>query len=173
MKWIKLTAYSLFLFSFLLSITACEKEDEKKKQTDYSRGDIILSGAQETPANPSTATGTMYVFYSKTTKMLNYTVTWNGLTDSVENMHIHGVAPAGYAANPVQNIVINSTPPTTLYPQKTSGKYTFGKSGTISNSLFVDGVTVKEVDLLNGLYYLNIHTKTYAGGEIRGQIVFQ
>jgi len=173
MKWIKLTAYSLFLFSFLLSITACEKEDEKKKQTDYSRGDIVMSGAQETPANPSTATGTMYVFYSKTTKMLNYTVVWSGLTDSVENMHIHGVAPAGYAAGVVQNIVINSTPPTTLYPQKTSGKYTFAKTGTLSGSLFVDGATVKEVDLLNGLYYLNIHTKTYPNGEIRGQIVFQ
>ena len=68
MKWIKLTAYSLFLFAFVFSIASCEKEDEKKKQTDYSRGNIVMSGAQETPANPSPATGTMYVFYSKTTK---------------------------------------------------------------------------------------------------------
>jgi hypothetical protein len=37
----------------------------------------------------------------------------------------------------------------------------------------VDGVAVREEDLLNGMYYINIHTATYPGGEIRGQIVFQ
>ena len=180
MKWIKLTAYTLSLFSFLLSITACEKDDEKKKTTDYSRTNIVMSGAQEVPANPSTATGSMDVFYSKATKTLTYTVRWSGLTDSVLLMHIHGLAPVGYSAGVFQNIVINSTSPNTLYPQKTNGKFTFGKSGSLSGSLYIDGVAIKEVDLLNGFYYMNIHTNgvnpnggTYAGGEIRGQIVFQ
>ena len=61
-----------------------------------------------------------------------------------------------------------------------SGKFTFSKNGTISGTLFIDGVALKEADLLNGLYYMNLHTNganpnggTYGGGEIRAQIEFQ
>ncbi|MEK7224254.1 MAG: CHRD domain-containing protein [Bacteroidota bacterium] len=32
---------------------------------------------------------------------------------------------------------------------------------------------IKELDLLNGNYYINIHTAAYPGGEIRAQIEFQ
>jgi hypothetical protein len=85
-------------------------------------------------------------------------------------MHIHGLAPVGFNAGVVQNIV---TPTLGLFNQKTNGKFTFSQSGTISGSFNVDGVTVKEENLLNGFYYMNIHTNTYPGGEIRGQIKFQ
>ena len=46
-------------------------------------------------------------------------------------------------------------------------------SGTFTNSFMVDGVAVKEDSLLNGYYYMNFHTTTYPGGEIRGQIEFK
>jgi hypothetical protein len=92
-------------------------------------------------------------------------------------MHIHGLAPAGFNASPIQNIVAGSS---TIFPQKTGTRFTYTKSGTISGTLFVDGVAIKEADLLNGMYYMNIHTNgvnpnggTYGGGEIRGQIVFK
>jgi len=45
-------------------------------------------------------------------------------------------------------------------------------SGTFSNSVLVDEVAIKEAGLLAGLYYVNIHTPTFPGGEIRGQIEF-
>lgn len=129
-----------------------------------------MSGAQETPPNPSTATGSMDVSYSKAIKVLSYKVTWSGLTDSVLLMHIHGLAPIGYATGVVQNII---TPSGGIFPQKTNGKFTFAQAGSISGTLIVDGVKIKEEDLLNGLYYMNIHTNTYPGGEIRAQIKFQ
>jgi CHRD domain len=170
MKLIKLTALSSLLFVFLPGMTSCEKNAEKKKTTDYEKTGIIMSGAQETPVVPSSALGTMDVFYSKETRTLTYKVTWSGLTDSLSLMHIHGLGPTGFAAGVVQNIV---TAANGIYPQKTNGKYTFLKSGTISGSLLVDGVVVKEQDLLNGVYYMNIHTPVYPAGEIRGQITFQ
>ncbi|MBC7872904.1 MAG: CHRD domain-containing protein [Ferruginibacter sp.] len=177
MKLIKLTALPLLFIVFVLGITSCEKNAEKKKTTDYEKKNIPLTGAQETPANPSSALGSMDVFYSKETRILSYTVRWSGLTDSVMLMHIHGLAPTGFAAGVVQNIIItatNGSPGNGIFAQKTTaGRFNFAKSGTITASLLADGVFVKEQDILNGSFYMNIHTATYPSGEIRGQITFQ
>lgn len=170
MKWIRLTAYSSFLMALLISFASCEKNAEKNKTFSYERKDIPMTGAQETPAVPTSALGSMDVSYNKETRILSYTVRWAGLTDSVLLMHIHGLAPVGFAAPVVQTIVGTSN---SIFLQKTSGKYTFAKSGTISGTLLADGVLVKEQDILNGSYYMNIHTSVYPGGEIRGQIIFQ
>lgn len=170
MKGPKLTAYSLGLFAFILLLSSCEKNAEKKITMEFEKKDIPLTGAQETPANASPALGSMDVAYSKETRILSYTVRWSGLTDSVSLMHIHGLGPTGFTAGIVQNIVHTSN---SIFPQKTLGKYTFTKTGSISGVLLADGVVVKENDILNGMYYMNIHTPVFPGGEIRGQIVFQ
>jgi hypothetical protein len=170
MKLIKLTALPLLALGSLVILNSCESDAEMKKTTDFSKSGIVMSGAKETPAVPSAAIGKLDVFYTRETRTLTYTVTWSGLTDSVLLMHIHGLAPEGYAAAPVQNIVATSN---SIFPQKTSGKYTYSKSGTLTGTLLVDGTVIKENDLINGQYYLNIHTNTYPNGEIRGQIVFQ
>ncbi len=169
MKLIKLSAFASLLIVFVLGISSCKRAAEEKKITDYSKNGIIMSGAQETPAVPSSALGTMDVFYSKDTRTLTYKVTWSGLSDSLSLMHIHGLGPTGFAAGVFQNIVAASN---SIFPQKTNGKFTFLKSGTISGTLLVDGVAIKEQDLLNGVYYMNIHTSVYPAGEIRGQITF-
>jgi hypothetical protein len=167
MKLIKLTALTSLLFVFVFGMTSCEKNAEKKKTTDYEKKGILLTAAQEVPANASTALGTMDVFYSKETRILTWSVTWSGLTGPVSLMHIHGLAPAGFSAGVVQNIITASnglaTPNPTLYPA----------TGKFSGTTLIDGVIIKEQDLLNGLYYMNIHTAANGGGEIRGQIVFQ
>lgn len=167
MKLIRLTALASLLLGLVLATTSCEKNAEKKKNTDYSKNDIPMTGAQEVPATPSTALGKLTVSYSKETRILTYSVTWSGLTGAVSLMHIHGLAPIGYAAGVVQNIITPSggiaTPSATLYPA----------TGKFSGTLLADGVIVKEQDLLNGMYYLNIHTATYPNGEIRAQIIFQ
>jgi len=165
MKLIKLTAFTSFVFILCFGLSSCYKEAEQKKTVNYEKKGIILSGAQETPATPSTALGTMDVFYSKETRTLTYTVSWSGLTGSVAAMHIHGLAPLGYIAGVVQTFSTSAIVrcPTSL---NTS-------CGTYSGSLLADGVVVKEEDILNGVYYVNIHTATYGGGEIRGQIRFQ
>lgn len=170
MKLIKLTALPFIVLGSLVVLSSCESDAEMKKTTDFQKSGIVMSGAKETPAVPSTALGKLDVFYTRETRTLSYTVTWSGLTDSVAAMHIHGLAPEGYAAGVVQNIVAASN---SIFPQKTSGKFTYSKSGSLSGTMLVDGTVIKENDLINGQYYLNIHTSTYPGGEIRGQITFQ
>ena len=165
MKLIKLTALTSLLFALVLGITSCEKNAEKKKTTDYEKTDIVMSGAQETPATPTTALGTMDVFYTKETRILTYTVRWSGLTGSVAAMHIHGLAPTGFLAPVVQTFTTSAIVRCPTISNTTCGTYT--------GTLLADGVVVKEDDLLNGVYYINIHTAAYPNGEIRGQIRFQ
>jgi hypothetical protein len=155
MKFIKTTALLSLFVSFIM--ISCEKEAEVKKTKVYSKNGIIMSGAQEVPANASTGTGTIDVTYDKRTQILNYTIKFSGLTGPATAAHIHGLAPVGYSAPVVQ--------PFSGFPAATSGTY--------SGSLLADGVLIKEEDILNGLYYANIHTTANPGGEIKGQIKFQ
>jgi CHRD domain len=157
MKWIKLTAFATILLGILATFNSCEKAAEAKKTVLYEKKGIVMSGAQETPAITSPALGTLDVFYIKGTKTLSYTINWSGLTGNPVGMHVHGLAPTGFAAPVLQNI-------------STTG---LTASGSRSGTLLVDGVVIKEESLLSGLYYINIHTATFPGGEIRGQIVFQ
>jgi len=165
MRLLKLTALSSLLLALAVTFTSCERDNEKKKTVEYIKTGIPMTGAQENnPANVSTALGALDVWYSKNNKVLNYKVTWNGLTDTIIGIHIHGLAPVGYNAGIIQNILALNSKNEALYPYR---------GGSFTGTFNVDGVVVKEENLLNGLYYLNIHTKTYPGGEIRGQIKFQ
>ena len=183
-----------------------------------------MSGSQIAPstvASASTGTGTLDVSYDKGSKTLTYKITWSGLSDSVIAIRICGPAPVGYpslksgytGANPY---AVATTPYAVIQEissvmlknltgslgaraaDTVANKTVFASSGTYSGLLGMDDVYVKEADLLNGLYYITIHTgKTYPSpsptttlvnpavlptalqlqyrqwGEIRGQIKFQ
>ncbi len=151
----RLTASSLFFASILL-LTSCEKDFDQTKIEEFSKTGIVMSAQNEVPANSSTATGSLNVSYSRANRVLFYDFTWTGLTGDVTNMHIHGQAPTGYTAGVFQSFF--------GFPKTPSGSF--------KGSLVIDNVTIKEENLLNGLYYVNIHTAANGGGEIKGQITF-
>ena len=157
MRWNKLTLVLGLLSPLLFVLNSCQPDDALSQQTIYSKNGIVINGAQENPTNPSTGTGLLNVSYNKVTKLLNYNFTWSGLTGPISAGHIHGLAPVGFNAGVVQPF---------------SG-LALATTGTYSSSVVIDGAKIKEVDLLNGLYYVNLHTAAYPGGEIRGQIVFK
>lgn len=194
MKLFKLTVLASLCFALFLGLSSCEKEAEKKKVNYYTKTDIPGTGAQIAPT-PSSSAGTakLSVNYDKRTKMLNYTVTWSGLTDSVIAVRINGPAPVGYSAikSPFTVAAADSTSFNTtpyIVIQQTTGvspRPMAPSSGSFTGSLLIDGVRAKEQDLLNQYYYVTLHTKTtlpVAGasrfffrwfGEVRAQIVFQ
>lgn len=137
-----------------LGLFACKKhEDDCVKK----RKGLPVTGAQEVPAKETGATGTMKVSYNKCDKMLTFTVEWKNLTGEPVGSHIHGTAAKGVNAAVQYSF-------TSLIPKTTSGTFT--------NSVKVDGMSIKEDSLLAGFYYLNIHTPKFPSGEIRGQIEF-
>ena len=152
MKLPKLTAFFLCL-SFVF-ITSCKSTEEVEKENTYF-GTITMTGSQETPPVTTSATGSIDANYNKLTKTLSYTVTFSGLSDSAIAAHIHGIGEVGILA-PVMQTFNN-------FPRR--------KAGTYTGSLYIDGVKFTESDLLAQRYYINIHSKTYSGGEIRGQLI--
>lgn len=135
-----------------------------------------LSGAAESPANSSTGTGTADIFYNDTTHMMEVMVSFSNLVGVTTASHIHaatalpGTGTAGVATE---------TPYFEGFPiGVTSGTYDDIFDLTLASSFNPAYVTAKGsvaaaeaalvTAMLEGKAYLNIHTKVYPGGEIRG-----
>jgi CHRD domain/IPT/TIG domain len=111
-----------------------------------------LSGANEVPANNSTATGTATLVLNNDTKIFTLVVTYTGLSANPTNGHIHKAA-AGVNGSPV---------------------FAFASPWTSPINYTSRAITAaEEADLHAALYYVNIHSSTYPGGEIRGQLIMQ
>ncbi len=97
--------------------------------------------------SPGLGTGT--VTFDTVTKVLSWSITWNGLIGTPTLMHFHGPAlPNQNAGVQVGTGVVG--PPVV--------------GNTVIN-------LAQEADLLAGLWYLNLHTTTDPAGEIRGQVL--
>lgn len=156
----KSKAYLLIIASFFLSsLSSCDKDDDPPVDTNIvKKTGLSVSGNQEVPVKTTPASGTLDVTYDKSTKMLSFTVNWQSLTGNPTGAHIHGTAAKGANAGIKYDFY-------SIFPTTTSGTFT--------NSVIVDGTKLKEDSLLAGFYYVNIHTPTNPGGEIRGQIEFK
>ncbi|MDQ6631126.1 MAG: CHRD domain-containing protein [Verrucomicrobiota bacterium] len=135
----------LILITILAGLTLAEA------QSNFT---VSINGAQETPpsGSPGIGSGTLTLNVGNT---LSYNVGYSGLTSAFSAAHIHGPAAPGVAAGILFSL--NNTPITTT-------------SGTLS------GTTValnpaQVTDLQSSLFYVNIHSGQFPGGEIRGQIL--
>ncbi len=108
-----------------------------------------LKGAEETPPNDTTGTGSLTGTYDTDTKKLTWSVSYSGLTGPATAAHFHGPAGPGKAA-PVE------------VPAPNADKSPIDGSATLTDA--------QAKDLLDGNLYFNIHTAANKGGEIRGQV---
>jgi hypothetical protein len=152
MRLPKLTA--IFLCLSVIVLTSCKSTKEVEEDNIYY-GTIAMTGTQETPAVSTTATGTIDANYNRLTRTLSYSITFSGLSDSAVAAHIHGIGEVGILAPVIQTF--------NGFPRRKDGSY--------SGTLLIDGVKFTEADLIARRYYINIHSKTYSGGEIRGQLI--
>jgi hypothetical protein len=138
-------------------VLACKDDDDDDDDNDnkVEFKNISLLGANEVPAVTTTSTGTFNGTYDKNTKMLTYTVSWTlAEGETVSNMHFHGPAATTESAGVAIGI--------TGFPTTATGSY----SGTTA-ALTSD----QEMQLLDGKWYINIHTPVNPGGEIRGNLI--
>ena len=115
---------------------------------DYNA--VGMTGLQVVPPNASPATGTAYLFLNTATRELSWTVESQNLIGNKTSAHFHGPAAAG-ANGPVQ--------------------VTLGLGNPTMGSQIL---TVQQVaDLQAGKWYVDVHTTTFPGAEIRGQLTAQ
>jgi hypothetical protein len=117
-----------------------------------SRAQVIemicrMDGAQETPSNTSAGTGIGFFSIDTAADTITYRILYTGLTSAESAAHIHGFAGPGVAAPVLFTLPLGSL-----------------KCGVITYT------PAQEPNILAGLTYVNVHTTTFPGGEIRGQI---
>lgn len=163
-----------------LALLSCGGDDD-----DTERRSANLTGAQEVPPTPSSATGTATLNFNEEKTQINFTLTISTDLPNIREAHIH-IAPTGVngpivldfcttnLVNPPANVPLPPTCPTA--PFTLTGSLTAANLRPITPAIqaagvnsFADAVT----QILNGNAYANVHTTAFPGGEIRGQIVQQ
>lgn len=130
-----------------LALAGCGQMRPSQKMQIFEAN---LGAAQEVPPAVSTATGSAELQFNENTNKLTWKVTYSGLTGPATGAHVHGPAPAGQNAGVVIPFTGN------LDAQPIMGEATL--------------TPAQYADLAAGLYYVNIHSARFPGGEIRGQL---
>jgi hypothetical protein len=108
-----------------------------------------MSGSNEVPPVSTSATGNYTANYNRVTRVLSYTVTYQGLTPTMG--HIHSVTASAASGN--------NGPVSITFPSLTSP---------------IVGQTTLTQDQQDAMYgkrtYANLHTSAYPDGLIRGNI---
>lgn len=108
-----------------------------------------LNGKTEVPPNTSPATGAVTATYDDATKKLTWKGSYKDLTGPATAAHFHGPAPDGKNAGVAIPIAPNG-------PE-------FEGSADLTDA--------QAREVLNGEWYVNVHTAANKGGEIRGQLM--
>ncbi len=109
-----------------------------------------LTGAREVPKTDSKGTGKFDATLDTTTKVLNYTLTFQNLSGPATMAHLHGPAARTATAG-------------VLVP--------LGDKNPVSPITGTATLTDDQIKALqSGKVYVNVHTAANGGGEIRGQV---
>lgn len=115
-----------------------------------------INAAQENPATSSPATGTALMLYDVGANTFDLFVTINGMTNIATASHIHEAA-AGVNGSVVTNLGADAV---------------YTRTGSTLTASF-RGIRHggDRLKLIQGGAYFNIHSATFPGGEVRGQLI--
>lgn len=149
-RYSSLRQIPIIVMACVLIFAGSCKDDEDVPQDPNVIFKATLSGTSEVPANGSTGTGNATLTFNKDTKIFTVSVTYTGVPATASHIHKGAAGTAG-------SIVFGFTSPVT--------------SPINYTSVALDAA--QEADLMANLYYVNVHSATYPGGEIRGQLIKQ
>ena len=146
MKTMSLVLKASLAAAGIAALAGCSMMAMSNDTATYS---AQLSGASEVPANTSAGMGKVEAKLDKKSHVLQWTVTYSGLTGPAKAGHFHGPAMAGSNAG----VVV---------------PFTGSVESPIKGEAKLTDAQVQ--DLMAGKWYANIHTVAHPGGEIRGQL---
>lgn len=112
---------------------------------------VQLTGAQQVPAVQTDGTATADLTYDPATRVLSWSVTYSGLSSDVTMAHFH-MGAEGKNGKPVIWLTKMGAP----------------VSSPITGQAKLTPAQAREFRA--GDWYINVHTKDHAGGELRGQV---
>ncbi|MFZ1098146.1 MAG: CHRD domain-containing protein [Steroidobacteraceae bacterium] len=115
--------------------------------------EVTLSGAQQVPPVDTAGKGTAKLTYDPATRVVHWTITYEGLSGAVTMAHFHGPAEPGKNAG----------------VQVWLAKQGSAVQSPIRGHATLTPDQAKQFEA--GEWYVNLHTKAHPGGEIRGQVV--
>ena len=108
-----------------------------------------LSGAQEVPQRGVIGAGAINVSFDRNTRVLSYAINYANLTGPLQGAHCHGPATPGLNAPVTVNLPVTAAP----------------MNGTVVLN------DLQATELMQGRWYVNLHTAAFPDGEIRGQLM--
>lgn len=116
---------------------------------------VVLAGAHERP-NPVTTTASGFGTLKLLGSTLTFDIQYSGFGEVATLAHIHGPSSIDGTAG----VMIDLAP---------FNGGAFGTNGTLAGSVIL--TPAQKAAILSGKTYVNVHTATNKGGEIRGQVV--
>ncbi|OYT93158.1 MAG: CHRD domain-containing protein [Burkholderiales bacterium PBB3] len=143
-----LTSCTLVVASLLLGACTAPLNPDTTKVAFRGK----LSASEEVPPGTSTGTGTLKATFDTQSNLLNWTVTYSGLTGPVVAGHFHGPALLGQNAG-----------------------VALGFSGSLDSPIKGSATLTpaQAADFMAGKWYVNLHTAANKGGEIRAQALLE
>lgn len=156
-KLFQITWKSILLSMAMIAMimTSCDNDDDNNNQVNNKPYNISgnASGSQVVPSVEGTGSGTITGTYDPSTRQLQYTSNWSGLTGAPMSGGFYSGA-SGSAGTAV------------------GSPWTFasGSTGTGSNSGTVTLTEEQAQQLTSGSMYYSYGTSANPNGEVRGQI---
>jgi len=145
-----LLVYTLLSLT-LIGIGSCKKDSSPTPAADIITFKATINGENEIPATASVASGTATFTYNTITFVLSGTVNYAGLLPTAAHIQKGAEGVAGVV----------------VFPLGTS-PYT-SPIGFTSTPLTASQIA----ELMANMYYINIDSKAFPNGEIRGQLIKQ
>ena len=138
----------LAILAVIFTMSSCSSDDDNNVKPDPNvLFETALTGANEVPANTSESKGTALLTFNKDTKIFTVEVKHDIANPAGGHIHMGAAGENGAVVFPF----------TTL---------------TSPISFTSPALTEEQITILNnGLYYVNIHTEAFPGGEIRGNLM--
>jgi hypothetical protein len=114
---------------------------------------VPLSGAQQVPPVQTSGSGTADLTFDPATRVVTWSVTYNGLSSPATMAHFHGPTGAGKNAGVLVWLTKRGAP----------------VSSPITGSATLTPAQARE--FMAGQIYINLHTQEHPAGEIRGQVM--
>ncbi|AMR26935.1 hypothetical protein A0257_07325 [Hymenobacter psoromatis] len=171
MKISFLTATAL---AALTLAAACKKKDDNPAPATQQLSGTLSGANSIKPTSASTATGTVTGTYDPNTQMLNYTLTFSGLTGPPKAAHFHYGDPqhTGDIFIPLSNLPTGTSGTITGSTMLTTVPAVPAVPATATTpAVLAKPMAVQSDSFKLGHVYANIHTAMYPAGEIRANVV--